>query len=154
MIKTIKGDLFKQDVECIVNPWNCNFIPWFLLWPHGVSGQLKRKAGLKIFNELLLKGPLKSGAAVLTSGGKLKNKKIIHVAGLTWYWTSNLDIVKLCVMNALKLCQENNIQSIAFPLIGTGVGGLKKEDVLLVMKQTAIEANLSIDIILVDYEHS
>ena len=41
-LKIIQGNLFSQKVECFVNPWNLNFIPWFLLVPHGVSGQLKK----------------------------------------------------------------------------------------------------------------
>ena len=44
-LKIIKGDLFLQPVDCIINPWNRNFIPWWLLLPHGISGQLKKKAG-------------------------------------------------------------------------------------------------------------
>ncbi len=41
MIQFITGDIFEQDVDVIVNPWNQNFIPWWLLIPQGVSGQIK-----------------------------------------------------------------------------------------------------------------
>lgn len=150
MIK-IKGDLFKQDVECFINPWNMNYLPWFILLPHGVSGRLKKIGGYKPFNELLTKGILKPGEAVITSGGRL-NQKIIHVAGLTWYWTSNLKIIKMCVFNALTLAHKNNIKSIAIPLIGTGVGGLKTNDVLEVMREVIMSKDWAMKIIVVEYE--
>lgn len=66
MVELIQGDIFEHESECMVNAWNRNFIPWFLLLSHGISGQLKKKAGYKPFNELLNKGILKSGDAVLT----------------------------------------------------------------------------------------
>lgn len=149
-LKIIKGDLFEQEADCYVNAWNMNFIPWFLLLPHGVSGKLKKVAGYTPFNELLMKGIIKPGHAVMTNGGRL-NKPVIHVAGLTWYWTANLEIVEKCTRNALLLAKEKNIQSIALPLIGAGVGGLKKEEVLLVMKQVAEEKEWNINIIFVEY---
>lgn len=146
--KFIEGDLFDVNAECLVNAWNMNFIPWFLLLPHGISGQLKKKAGYKPFNELLKKGIIKSGHAVLTSGGKL-NKKIIHVAGINCFWISNLKIVEDCTRNALILARENNINSIAFPLIGAGVGGLKQDDVIATMERVFNERSWDLNIYLV-----
>jgi O-acetyl-ADP-ribose deacetylase (regulator of RNase III) len=46
MIKVCQGDLLDQDVEVIVNAWNRNIFPWWLLLPQGVSGAIKRRAGL------------------------------------------------------------------------------------------------------------
>ena len=63
---------------------NCNFIPWYLLLPQGVSKAIKKSAGYKPFNELLWYGlpkPMKPGDAVLTGAGKSDFKGIIHVAG-------------------------------------------------------------------------
>ena len=78
-LKIIEGDLLSQSVEVIINPWNKNIIPWWLLLPQGVSGQIKKKGGYKPFNELLKIGPIKTGSAVLTSAGKLPYKGIIHL---------------------------------------------------------------------------
>lgn len=150
VLKIIQGNLFSQDVECFVNPWNLNFIPWFLLLPHGVSGQLKKIAGYKPFNEILKKGILKPGQAVLTSGGKIP-QKIIHVAGLKWYWTTDLNIVEKCTRNASILAKKENIKSIAFPLIGAGVGGLDETQVLQVMEKVCNEKEWDIDIKLIKY---
>lgn len=151
MVELIQGDIFEYESECMVNAWNRNFIPWFLLLSHGISGQLKKKAGYKPFNELLNKGILKSGDAVITDGGRL-NKRIIHVAGLTWYWTTNLNIVETCTRNALILAKKEGIKSISFPLIGTGVGGLKKNDVIGIMSAVAKERDWNLNIYLVEYQ--
>lgn len=149
-LKIIKGDLFLQPVECIINPWNRNFIPWWLLLPHGISGQLKKKTGYKIFNQLSRYGLLKDGEAVITVGGKTSFKYIIHVAGLTWYWTSNLSIVKKSIENSISLAKKHNIKSLGFPLIGTGVGGLKEEDVIKIFENFDFPNDM--EIILVIYQ--
>jgi O-acetyl-ADP-ribose deacetylase len=151
MYKYVKGDLFSQEVECFVNSWNMNYIPWFLLMPHGVSGRLKKLGGYKPFNELLKKGILSPGEAVLTSGGRLP-QHIIHVAGLKWYWVSSTEVVEKCTINALILAKEHDIKSIAFPLIGSGVGGVKPEEVKSVMEKVIKEANWGMDIVLVEYD--
>ena len=78
----VEGDLLDQQVEVIVNPWNRNVIPWWLLIPQGVSGAIKRQAGYQPFIELGQFGAIPLGAAVLTSAGRLSQRGIIHVAGI------------------------------------------------------------------------
>ena len=51
-LRVTNGDLLAQDVEVIVNAWNRNIIPWWLLLPQGVSGAIKRRAGYEPFREL------------------------------------------------------------------------------------------------------
>jgi O-acetyl-ADP-ribose deacetylase (regulator of RNase III) len=80
--RIVQGDLLSQPVEAIVNAWNRNLIPWWLLLPQGVSGTIKKKAGSKPFQELRRFGVLPLGGAVTTSAGKLPYKGIIHVAGI------------------------------------------------------------------------
>src|SRR5438046_1343761 len=86
MYEVVKGDLLDQKVDAIVDSWNRNFIPWWLLLPQGVSGAIKRKAGLQPFREVSLYGLLPLGGAVLTSAGRLPYKGIIHVAGINLLW--------------------------------------------------------------------
>jgi O-acetyl-ADP-ribose deacetylase (regulator of RNase III) len=80
IIKVINDDLLDQDVDGIVNAWNRNVIPWWLLVPQGVSGAIKKRAGYKPFRELARMGSIPLGGAVLTGPGKLPHKAIIHVA--------------------------------------------------------------------------
>jgi O-acetyl-ADP-ribose deacetylase len=123
-IEIVVGDLLQQNAEVIVNAWNRNFLPWWLLIPQGVSGAIKRAGGYAPFRELRNHGVLKVGAAVATGAGRLPFRAIIHVAGLTAFWTSSETIVKACVRNALELANVNGYRSVAFPLIGAGTGGL------------------------------
>ncbi len=60
-LTVIDGDLLNQDVEVIVNPWNRNIIPWWLLILQGVSGTIKKRAGYKPFFELGKKGAIPLG---------------------------------------------------------------------------------------------
>ena len=126
---TTEGDLLDQKVDVIVNSWNRNLIPWWLLLPQGVSGAIRRRAGMMPFIELGRHGVLPLGGAVMTGAGRLSYKGIIHVAGIGHTWTSTENSVRLSVRNALALAGENGIRSIAFPLIGTGTGGMDERRV-------------------------
>ena len=154
VITVVRGDLLEQDVEVIVNSWNKNFIPWWLLLPQGVSGHLKKKAGYKPFRELSKKGLLTSGAAVLTGSGRLDYKAIIHVAALNCLWMSNKKIVKKSVRNALDLALINGYESVAFPLIGSGTGGLSKTISLELIKNEAAKHAFNGSIKIVLYENA
>ncbi len=120
----INGDLLAQPVEAIVNPWNRNFIPHWLLIPRGVSGAIKKRAGLEPFRELSRFGTLKLGQAVATNAGKLPFQTIIHVAGLQWTWTASELSIRRSTINALELARGMKLNSLAFPLIGAGTGGV------------------------------
>jgi len=132
-VDVVVGDLLEQDVEVIVNAWNRNFIPWWLLLPQGVSGAIKRAGGYAPFRELSKHGLLAAGAAIATGAGRLPFRAIVHVAGLSAFWTSSETIVRACVRNALDLATANGYRSMAFPLIGAGTGGLTPSRVQEVM---------------------
>ncbi|MEX1231436.1 MAG: macro domain-containing protein [Planctomycetaceae bacterium] len=130
----IDGDLLNQDVDVIVNPWNRNIIPWWLLLPQGVSGAIKRRGGKEPFRELGRMGAIPLGGAVVTGPGTLPFKAIIHVAGINMLWRSSEWSVRESVRNAMTLAIERGFNSIAFPLIGAGSGGGKADRVLAWME--------------------
>lgn len=136
-ISVVEGDLLDQNVEVIVNAWNRNVIPWWLLWPQGVSGAIKRRAGTAPFRELARAGPIPLGGAVLTGAGKLPFRAIIHVAGINLLWLPSARATRDAVRNALALAATAGFRSIAFPLIGAGVGGLSADAVLELMRDEA-----------------
>ena len=152
-IKVIEGDLLDQDVDSIVNAWNRNIIPWWLLVPQGVSGAIKKRAGYKPFRELAKKGPIPLGGAVLTGSGKLPNKAIIHVAGINMLWRSTERSIRNSVKNALSIAREQNFASIAFPLIGAGTGGRKGDKVLEIMKDELQKNNFAGEVRIVIYNN-
>ena len=90
-LRVTEGDLLDQDVDVIVNAWNRNIIPWWLLLPQGVSGAITRRAGYEPFRELARKGPIPLGAAVVTGAGRLPFRAIIHVAGINLFWRSSVE---------------------------------------------------------------
>jgi O-acetyl-ADP-ribose deacetylase (regulator of RNase III) len=129
-IRIVDGDLLDQDVDAIVNPWNRNIIPWWLLLPQGVSGAIKRRAGYAPFHELARHGPIPLGGAFLTTAGRLPLKAIVHVAGINMLWVSSEKSIRSSVRNAMTLAMLHNFKSIAFPLIGAGTGGKRPELVI------------------------
>lgn len=126
-IHVVEGNLLDQAVDVIVNAWNRNIIPWWLLLPQGVSGAIKKRGGTGPFRELRKHGPIPLGGAVRTSAGKLPFKGIIHVAGINMLWRASERSIRDSVRNAMKLAADHGFQSIAFPLIGAGSGGFNGE---------------------------
>src|SRR5581483_4351204 len=102
-LRVVDGDLLDQDVAVIVNAWNRNLIPWWLLLPQGVSGAIKRHAGKEPFRELSRTGLIPLGGAVETGAGRLPYKAIIHVAGINLLWRSSEWSVRQSVRSALAL---------------------------------------------------
>lgn len=131
----VEGDLLDQPVEVIVNAWNRNIIPWWLLLPQGVSGAIKRRAGLQPFWEVAKYGAIPLGHAVLTSAGKLPYKGIIHVAGINLLWRATERSIRDSVRHSLQLAEESKFLSIAFPIIGSGSGGFSSEEALRLMTE-------------------
>lgn len=122
-IDLVQGDLLDQDVEVIVNAWNRNLIPWWVLLPQGISGAIKKRGGIAPFKELRKFGVLPLGSAAVTGAGRLPYKAIIHVAGIGHDWRSSEASIRRSVRSAISKAQEHRFESIGFPLIGAGTGG-------------------------------
>jgi len=135
----VDGDLLAQPVDVIVNAWNRNIIPWWLLVPQGVSGAIKRKAGLQPFWEVGRMGPIPLGGAVQTSAGRLPYRAIIHVAGISMWWRASRESIQGSVVSAMALVNRGGFQSVAFPVIGAGTGSFGEAGALALMTQ-ALEA--------------
>jgi O-acetyl-ADP-ribose deacetylase (regulator of RNase III) len=125
-IETVEGDLLTQPVDVIVNAWNRNIIPYWLLIPHGISGAIKRRAGVQPFQELQQYGRLPLGAAVLTSAGRLPYQGIIHAVTVTLWGTTNEQIIHTVVVNVIALARHHVVHSLAFPLLGSGSGSMNE----------------------------
>lgn len=133
--EVIEGDLLDQDVEVIVNAWNRNIIPWWLLLPQGVSGAIKRRAGLAPFREVGRQGAIPLGGAVLTCAGRLPHKGIIHVAGINMLWRASEASIMKSVCSAMCIVGNRPFRSVAFPVIGAGSGAFAADAALACMLQ-------------------
>lgn len=129
----VEGDLLDQNVEVIVNAWNRNIIPWWLLLPQGVSGAIKRRGGYAPFRELGCLGPIPLGGAVQTGAGRLPYRAILHVAGISLLWRSSERSIRASVHSAIDLVNAHGYRSVAFPVIGAGTGGFGEEGALRIM---------------------
>ncbi len=149
--KIVEGDLLDQPVEVIVNAWNRNIIPWWLLLPQGVSGAIKRRGGHQPFRELARFGPISLGGAVLTSAGKLPYRGIIHVAGIDMLWRSTRQSIRQSVVSAMTIVEERQFESVAFPVIGSGTGGFGQDGALRLMQDALSELESTAEVIIVKF---
>ena len=151
-VEIVTGDLLEQDVDVIVNAWNRNIIPWWLLLPQGVSGAIKRKGGIGPFVEVGRVGSIPLGGAVLTGAGRLGFKAIIHVAAINMFWRASELSIRKSVRNAMSLSVDHKFQSVAFPILGSGSGGFNAEKALNLMTDelSSIEGALHVRIVRFD----
>lgn len=125
-LQEVEGDLLDQPVEVIVNSWNRNVIPWWLLLPQGVSGAIKRRGGTAPFREVARHGSMPLGSAVLSSAGRLPFRAIIHVAGIDLLWRASEMSIRGSARSAIELVNREGFASVAFPIIGAGSGGMNE----------------------------
>ncbi len=134
IIEIVQGDITEQDTEAIVNAANN-----YLWMGTGVAGAIKRKGGEEIEKQAIAQGPIEIGEAVLTTGGNLKAKFVIHAAGMGQDLHTDINKVKLATKNSLLLAESKGIQSVSLPAIGTGVGGFSIFQCANVMLLEAID---------------
>ncbi|MFY0563084.1 macro domain-containing protein [Archangium lansingense] len=149
--RIVEGDLLEQQADAIVNAWNRNVLPWWLLLPQGVSGAIKKRGGLAPFRELARVGPMPLGSAVVTSAGRLPYRGIIHVAGINLLWRSSERAIRDSVTNALARAREHGFGSVAFPVIGSGSGGFNEAQALAVMVSELEASDADIRVTVVRY---
>lgn len=152
IVNIVEGDLLDQDVDVIVNAWNRNIIPWWLLLPQGVSGAIKKRGGTDPFKELARHGSMPLGSAVLTSAGRLPYKGIIHVAGINMLWRASEHSIRNSVKNAVMVAAKNDFRSIAFPLIGAGSGSFNQEQAKGIMLDELSELNSEVNVLVVEFK--
>ena len=151
-VVVLNGDLLDQPVEVIVNAWNRNIIPWWLLLPQGVSGAIKKRGGYEPFKELGRMGSIPPGGAVVTGPGRLPFKALIHVAGINMLWRSSEQIIRDCVVNAMRIAKEKGYKSVAFPLIGAGTGGFNPDEALRLMQESLAECDFTGEVRIVRFK--
>ena len=121
-LSLIRGDITRQDTEAIVNTANPG-----LMGGGGVDGAIHRAGGPKILEEckeiIARIGRLETGRAVITSGGNLKTKYVIHTVGPVWHGGNRgeAELLASAYRESLRLATENGLNSLSFPSISTGV---------------------------------
>ena len=135
-LQAVIGDITTVDTDAIVNAANTE------LWMgSGVAGAIKRAGGPEIEREAVSKGPIELGGAIATSVGSLPHKRVIHAAAMGYRGGSMIpataDTVRKATESAVRVADEAGMTSIAFPALGTGVGGFDIEECAGVMVDAA-----------------
>ena len=134
ILELIEGDITEMDTEAVVNAANAN-----LILGGGVAGAIRSKGGPEIQNQCNKIGSTFVGGAVKTTGGNLKAKHIIHAVGPRMGEGNEDEKLKNSTLNSLKLADEENIKSISFPAISTGIFGFPIGRCAQIMLQTTID---------------
>ena len=135
-IELRQGDIAQQrDCEAVVNAANPQ-----LESGGGVAGAIHKAAGPQLAQEARKMAPIKPGEAIITQGYKLPNKFVIHCLGPVFGRDKPEEkLLAKCYSNALDLAEENEISSIAFPAISTGIYGYPTKQAAEVAFRTILE---------------
>jgi O-acetyl-ADP-ribose deacetylase (regulator of RNase III) len=127
-LEIVDGDLAAQSTDAVVNAANNHF--WM---GAGVAGALKARGGAEIETEAMAQGPVEPGDCVITSGGRLNARHVIHAAVMGQDLHTSAAIIDRATRNALRMADAHRLESMALPAFGTGVGGFPIDECARVM---------------------
>ena len=133
-LELIEGDITEMATDAIVNAANAQ-----LILGGGVAGAIRRKGGPAIQDECNKIGGTFVGGAVITGGGDLKAKHVIHAVGPRMGEGDEDAKLKNATLNSLKTADANNLKSITFPAISTGIFGFPVQRCAEIMLAAAVE---------------
>ncbi len=133
-LELVEGDITEMETDAIVNAANDR-----LILGGGVAGAIRRRGGPQIQAECDKIGGTFVGGAVITTGGKLKTKHVIHAVGPRMGEGDEDDKLRNATLNSLKVADENHLKSIAFPAISTGIFGFPIQRCAGIMLTTTAE---------------
>lgn len=127
-VSILEGDITARSVDAIVNAANSAF--WM---GAGVAGAIKARGGPQIEREAMAQGPVQPGEAVVTSAGALPAAHVIHAAVMGQDLRTTAPFIRAATASALALAASRGFTSVAFPALGTGVGGFSVSECARVM---------------------
>jgi O-acetyl-ADP-ribose deacetylase (regulator of RNase III) len=129
-----RGDITEAEVDAVVNAANAE------LWMGaGVAGALKRKGGVVIEEDAIRQGPVEIGEAVLTVAGNLAATHVIHAVTMGKDLKSDPGNITAATRATLAIAEKHKLSSLAFPALGSGVGGIPAAQSADAMLTTVVE---------------
>jgi O-acetyl-ADP-ribose deacetylase (regulator of RNase III) len=129
-----QGDLTEMDVDAIVNAANND-----LQLGGGLAGVIRRRGGESIQRECNQIGAIPLGGAALTSGGRLKARHIVHAASMELGGHTTSRALRGSTAHSLRIAAEKGLRTIAFPAVGTGIGGFPLSECAAIMLHEVAE---------------
>jgi O-acetyl-ADP-ribose deacetylase (regulator of RNase III) len=135
-VEVVQGDITAEQVDAVVNAANEG-----LRGGGGVDGAIHRAGGPAIMEECRRIGRCPTGRAVITTGGKLPARHVIHTVGPVWRGggAGEPELLASCYRESLGLAQAKGLASLAFPSISTGAYGYPKEQAARVAIRTVVD---------------
>ena len=127
-VRVVQQDIATLDVDAVTNAANDH------LWMGaGVAGALRHAGGDEIEREAMAKGPIRVGDAIVTSGGRLRARYVIHAAVMGQDLRTSAQAIERATRSALARADEIRARTIALPAFGTGVGGFPLDECARIM---------------------
>ncbi len=131
-IRLLEGDICREEVDAIVNAANTE-----LKLGTGVAGAIRKQAGPAVQEECDGLAPVAVGEAVLTGAGRLPARHVLNAASMELGGRTTEEALRASTRRCLELDREHELRSIAFPALGTGVGGLSLQRCAEIMLEEA-----------------
>ncbi len=133
-LELVRGDITEMETDAIVNAANAQ-----LVMGGGVAGAIKKKGGPAVQEECNRIGGTHAGGAVITTGGNLKAKHVIHAVGPRMGEGDEDKKLHDATLNSLKIADQHHLESISFPAISTGIFGYPLNRCARIMLSTVID---------------
>ncbi len=133
VVVLLRGDITEMETDAIVNAANAD-----LILGAGVAGAIRAKGGPEIQEECNRIGGTHVGGAVVTTGGRLKARYVIHAVGPRWGEGDEERKLREATLNSLRRATEKGLRSMAFPAVSTGIFGFPKDLCAKIMLGTVL----------------
>jgi len=132
-ITIVQGDITSEKVDAIVNAANTD-----LLLGAGVAGAIRSRGGSSIQLECNRHGPVELGGAALTGGGDLPARYVIHAAAMHLGGSTTAESIAKAVLSSLRIAEREQLGTVSFPALGTGIGGFPMDEAARIMLRETI----------------
>lgn len=138
-VEELYGNVALRPVDVIVNAWNRNILPLYLLLPQEVSKAIRVAGGQAAINDVGRTGPLPLGGALESTAGNLNARWVIHADAIDYQWRASEASIRNATRASLRLAYWLGARTVALPILGAGSGSFAPEHALEIVRNEAME---------------